>query len=116
MDFTLYSAMHEEEQQWLEAAKLGLGYLGFPGHPFANYYPPWVMNPSMYGLKQTTSKQSNVGGSIAISMILIITGSLMIADTISRRYLKEVLYSHLRNNFLNFLFSKYMVNYLTFIL
>ncbi|BDB99946.1 glucose ABC transporter substrate-binding protein GlcS [Saccharolobus caldissimus] len=85
---TLYSAMHEEEQQWLEAAKLGLGYLGFPGHPFANYYPPWVMNPSMYGLKQSTSKQSNVGG-ITISMILIITGSLMIADTISRRYFER---------------------------
>ncbi|AWR95712.1 hypothetical protein [Acidianus brierleyi] len=34
--------MHEEEQEWLQAAKLGLGYMGWPGHPFGNYYPPWV--------------------------------------------------------------------------
>jgi glucose/arabinose transport system substrate-binding protein len=47
---TLASAMHEEESEWLEAAKLGLGYLGFPGHPFAGYYPPWVTNPAAYGL------------------------------------------------------------------
>jgi len=39
---TFASAMHQEESEWLAAAKLGLGYLGFPGHPFGDYYPPWV--------------------------------------------------------------------------
>jgi len=26
----------------MAAVKLGLGYMGYPGHPFANYLPPWV--------------------------------------------------------------------------
>ncbi|MFB6470630.1 MAG: glucose ABC transporter substrate-binding protein GlcS [Vulcanisaeta sp. AZ3] len=47
---TLASAMHEEESEWLEAEKLGLGYMGFPGHPFAGYYPPWATDPAAYGL------------------------------------------------------------------
>ena len=41
-NITLATEMHQEESEWLAAAKLGLGYLGFPGHPFAGYYPPWV--------------------------------------------------------------------------
>ncbi|MEB3797441.1 MAG: extracellular solute-binding protein [Caldisphaeraceae archaeon] len=34
--------VNEEEKDWLSAAKIGLGYLGMPGEPFANFYPPWV--------------------------------------------------------------------------
>jgi len=52
----LASAMQEEQAEWLEAAKLGLGYLGSFGHPFAGYYPPWV-NPTngqyIYSYKPT---------------------------------------------------------------
>ncbi|BBD73216.1 hypothetical protein HS1genome_1605 [Sulfodiicoccus acidiphilus] len=39
---TFNSSVHEEYQEWQAAAKLGLGFLGFPGHPFGGYYPPWV--------------------------------------------------------------------------
>ncbi|QXJ31093.1 glucose ABC transporter substrate-binding protein GlcS [Saccharolobus shibatae] len=56
---TLVSAMQQEQSEWLAAAKLGLGYLGFPGHPFAGYYPPWVTNPSAYGLNNNMHKTSN---------------------------------------------------------
>jgi len=34
--------LNTEEESWLSAAKYGLGYLGFPEHPFGNYLPPWV--------------------------------------------------------------------------
>jgi len=56
---TLTSALHQEEQEWLSAAKIGLGYLGFPGQPFAGYYPPWVENPSAYGLASYKSTQAS---------------------------------------------------------
>jgi hypothetical protein len=56
---TLVSSMQQEQSEWLAAAKLGLGYLGFPGHPFAGYYPPWVTNPSAYGLNTNTRQTSN---------------------------------------------------------
>ncbi len=39
---TFTSAMAEERAEWLKAAQLGLGYLGFPGQPFGGYTPPWV--------------------------------------------------------------------------
>ncbi|ACP36573.1 hypothetical protein LS215_2623 [Sulfolobus islandicus L.S.2.15] len=29
------------------------------GHPFAGYYPPWVTNPSAYGLNTNTRQTSN---------------------------------------------------------
>jgi glucose/arabinose transport system substrate-binding protein len=57
---TLASALHQEEQEWLSAAKIGLGYLGFPGHPFAGYYPPWVGNPSAYGLTSYSQPSRSV--------------------------------------------------------
>ncbi|WP_229570200.1 glucose ABC transporter substrate-binding protein GlcS [Saccharolobus caldissimus] len=85
---TLYSAMHEEEQEWLAAAKLGLGYMGFPGHPFANYYPPWVTDPAAYGLKQTTKEYSGNANSL-LPAILIIIGSMMITDTLIRKYYNQ---------------------------
>ena len=51
---TLVSGIHEEEQEWLQAAKLGLGYMGWPGHPFGDYYPPWVKDPSTHSSKAET--------------------------------------------------------------
>ena len=39
----LASLLHEECTEWYSAAKIGLGYLGMPGEPFAGYYPPWVI-------------------------------------------------------------------------
>ncbi|ADL19049.1 Sugar-binding periplasmic protein [Acidilobus saccharovorans 345-15] len=41
------NAMHEECEEWLTGAKMGLGYLGLPGEPFGGYVPPWV-NPSTF--------------------------------------------------------------------
>ena len=76
---TLYSAMHEEEQEWLAAAKLGLGYLGFPGHPFADYYPPWVTNPAAYGLDP--SHENNA----IMPLALIILSPLMVIELTLRR-------------------------------
>jgi len=35
-------SLNTEEQTWLTANSYGLGYLGFPNHPFGNYLPPWV--------------------------------------------------------------------------
>jgi len=43
----LVSAEQTTYSEWGAAAKLGLGYMGYPGHPFANYLPPWV-NPTTY--------------------------------------------------------------------
>ncbi|AOL16536.1 ABC transporter substrate-binding protein [Sulfolobus sp. A20] len=81
---TLVSAMHEEESEWLAAAKLGLGYLGFPNHPFANYYPPWVMNPMAYGLKSSKSVNVNAG----ILIISLLGGSvILLNEVIKREYL-----------------------------
>ncbi len=36
------SVISTQHSDWKTAAGMGLGYMGFPGHPFANYYPPWV--------------------------------------------------------------------------
>ncbi|BCS93614.1 glucose ABC transporter substrate-binding protein GlcS [Metallosphaera javensis (ex Sakai et al. 2022)] len=69
---TLVSAMHEEEQEWLSAAKLGLGYLGFPNHPFADYYPPWVTNPSAYGLDLSSQQTSNNSALVLILPLLLV--------------------------------------------
>jgi glucose/arabinose transport system substrate-binding protein len=43
----LVSAEQTTYSEWMVAVKLGLGYMGYPGHPFANYLPPWV-NPTTY--------------------------------------------------------------------
>ncbi|WP_460173751.1 glucose ABC transporter substrate-binding protein GlcS [Vulcanisaeta sp. JCM 14467] len=43
----LVSAEQSTYNEWMAAVKLGLGYMGYPGHPFANYLPPWV-NPTTY--------------------------------------------------------------------
>ena len=65
---TLNSSIHEEYQEWQAAAKLGLGFLGFPGHPFADYYPPWVKADSA-----SSSSSSTWGGGY------LILGALSIA-------------------------------------
>ncbi|TRM83272.1 ABC transporter substrate-binding protein [Sulfolobus sp. A20-N-F6] len=78
---TLVSAMQEEESEWLAAAKLGLGYLGFPNHPFANYYPPWVTNPAAYGLK--SSKSDNNNSFMWIPLMLVLLGSVTLVSDVS---------------------------------
>jgi glucose/arabinose transport system substrate-binding protein len=93
---TLYSAMHEEEQQWLEAAKLGLGYMGFPGHPFANYYPPWVTDPAAYGLKQTTKDYGN-NSNVLLPAISIIVGFIIITDILIKKYYNQNILKLLKN-------------------
>ena len=45
---TFESAVQHECEDWLAAAKLGLGYLGFAGEPFGGYVPPWVIVPGYY--------------------------------------------------------------------
>lgn len=81
---TLYSAMQEEEQEWLAAAKIGLGYLGFPNHPFGNYYPPWVKDPAKYGVKSNSMNNSDV-----IIPILLISGVLPVTNTLIRVYFNK---------------------------
>jgi len=44
----LASLMHSECEDWLAAGKIGLGYLGTAGQPFAGYVPPWVIVPGYY--------------------------------------------------------------------
>ena len=44
----LASLMYEECQDWLAVGKMGLGYLGISGQPFAGYLPPWVIVPGYY--------------------------------------------------------------------
>ena len=81
-----------EKESWLTAAKYGLGYLGFPGHPFGNYYPPWVNSSSGDPQKVVSSNSmykndnANVKSSISNSLImlpnLIIFTALALAPTI----------------------------------
>ncbi|MGC8569888.1 MAG: extracellular solute-binding protein [Caldivirga sp.] len=40
-------------QEWVNASKSGLGYLGYFKHPFAQYLPPWV-NPINYSMQSYT--------------------------------------------------------------
>ncbi|MGC9071957.1 MAG: glucose ABC transporter substrate-binding protein GlcS [Acidilobus sp.] len=44
----LASLMHEECEEWLAAAKIGLGYMGYAGAPLGGYVPPWVIVPGYY--------------------------------------------------------------------
>lgn len=44
----LASLMHEECEEWLAAAKIGLGYIGYAGQPLGGYVPPWVIVPGYY--------------------------------------------------------------------
>ena len=39
--------------EWINASKVGLGYLGYFKHPFAQYLPPWV-NPVTYSMQSYT--------------------------------------------------------------
>ncbi|TRM96574.1 hypothetical protein DJ530_12710, partial [Sulfolobus sp. E1] len=55
------------------------GYLGFPNHPFANYYPPWVKDPAAYGLKSSKSVNSDTS---SLSLILILLGSTILATEV----------------------------------
>ncbi len=38
----IVSALNVEKSSWLTANSYKLGYLGFPGHPFGAYLPPWA--------------------------------------------------------------------------
>ncbi|MGC8631636.1 MAG: glucose ABC transporter substrate-binding protein GlcS [Thermoprotei archaeon] len=41
----LSQAISEEYSDWMAAAKLHMGFMGFPGEPLGGYYPPWVTAP-----------------------------------------------------------------------
>lgn len=41
-NLTLSSAISSEQSQWMQANSLGYGYMGFPGHPFGGFVPPWA--------------------------------------------------------------------------
>jgi glucose/arabinose transport system substrate-binding protein len=41
-NLTLSSAISSEYSQWQAANSLGYGYMGFPGHPFGGFVPPWA--------------------------------------------------------------------------
>ncbi len=38
----IVSSLNVEKSSWLAANSYKLGYLGFPGHPFGAYLPPWA--------------------------------------------------------------------------
>ncbi|MCH1770441.1 MULTISPECIES: glucose ABC transporter substrate-binding protein GlcS [Metallosphaera] len=54
------SSVHEEYLEWQTAAKLGLGYLGFQGHPFGGYYPPWVKSNDPSQSNSSAEQQYNL--------------------------------------------------------
>ncbi|MCY0859362.1 MAG: glucose ABC transporter substrate-binding protein GlcS, partial [Sulfolobaceae archaeon] len=83
---TLVSAMHEEESEWLAAAKLGLGYLGFPGHPFADYYPPWVKDPAAYEPKSNNSSNST------LFILPLLAGGVLALDILNKNYLNKLIH------------------------
>ncbi len=41
-NLTLSGAIGSEYSQWQAANSLGYGYMGFPGHPFGGFVPPWA--------------------------------------------------------------------------
>jgi len=41
-NLTLSSGISSEQSEWMTANSLGYGYMGFPGHPFGGYAPPWA--------------------------------------------------------------------------
>lgn len=66
LDSQLLKTFKDEEQDWISANKLGLGYLGSPGHIFGGYLPSWAntsanRTASKYGLvKSGGATASNV--------------------------------------------------------
>ncbi|NON61549.1 glucose ABC transporter substrate-binding protein GlcS [Acidianus sp. RZ1] len=81
----LQSVMHNEQQEWLAAAKLGLGYLGFKGQPFAGYYPPWVSDPSAYGLDP--ANMHSTAQTQGYSVLLLFPTILVPVAFVSKLYL-----------------------------
>ncbi|MEM0127916.1 MAG: glucose ABC transporter substrate-binding protein GlcS [Thermoplasmatales archaeon] len=59
------SEVSVEEQSWLSANSEHLGYLGFPGAPFAGYLPPWAN--STFNATGSGSKAVNFGHSYSPS-------------------------------------------------
>lgn len=42
----LNEALSQEHADWMTANSLHMGFMGFSGHPFGGYYPPWVSSSS----------------------------------------------------------------------
>ena len=55
MNFTRVLVLVEQATYWgwVNASRVGLGYLGYFKHPFAQYLPPWV-NPATYSIQGYT--------------------------------------------------------------
>lgn len=66
------SSMHEEYLEWQTAAKFGLGFLGFQGHPFGGYYPPWVK--SNYPSSSTSSNYYELNQTSYVKLAILLTG------------------------------------------
>ena len=67
--------LNTEKQSWLSAASYGLGYLGFPGHPFGNYLPPWANSTNGTSDSNMTANSELIinTNNVQISQVLLVT-------------------------------------------
>ncbi|WP_291766552.1 ABC transporter substrate-binding protein [Caldivirga sp. UBA161] len=77
-------------QGWVNAGKVGLGYLGYFKHPFAQYLPPWV-NPVTYGIQSYTPWwASNETKATTITSISTSTSLITSQVTVTTTYVTTV--------------------------
>jgi len=73
--------LNTEEESWLSAASYGLGYLGFSGHPFGNYLPPWVNSTNGDGPTYNNVNMSTNVREFTININNVQTNQIFIAPT-----------------------------------
>ena len=67
LDQTLVQIEKEQNETWLMLNSYGLGYLGFPGHPFDGYLPPWV-NSTSGDVPKVTHSATNTNSAMSNKM------------------------------------------------
>ncbi len=80
----LVNSLSVEKSSWLSANSYNLGYLGFPGHPFGAYLPPWANST----FNQTGSGSKVVPG-VSLYKNTDQKTSQIISDSISIPYNSE---------------------------
>ena len=72
-----------EQESWLSAAKYGLGYLGFSGHPFGNYLPPWANSTSGDGPTYNNANMSTNVRGFVVNINNVQINQIFIAPTVT---------------------------------
>lgn len=66
-NLTLTQAVGSEQSQWKSANQLGYGYMGFPGHPFGGYVPPWATASAAGTVSHSSAAAGTVSHQAAVN-------------------------------------------------